>query len=586
MDSQRWSNVCSLRDSYASAGPSVRGGPLEAFLELSARCNLRCKMCAIAYDTRYQGNGRPAFLTPDLFDRLRPIFPTLLRAHLYGLGEPVLNPRLTDYIRDLSAAGVEVWFTTNATLIDDPRADGFARAGADRISISIDGTTPEVYEEIRRGASFEALMKGLKALARARRRYGRPRLTVNFVAMASNTHQLPQLVDLCAEVGVEEINVEPLFYWGGSSPELDEHYQVEALSGDRFQSLMQDTRKQANDREIHFSSRFLTSEGSMDYRQRVRSGAAAGGWTCSEPWSTVYVTVAGEVRTCCLNDVSFGNLFEQPFDEIWNGDAFLRFRRQHRRSDEVPSGCGPCMENGRKRHSPLYDALEAISYRPLSSLSEEPAADPGIRLEGPDDGEVVTDPLIIRGRLPAGRLRQRLDRIAVLVDQTPVELLSSAVIDGDRFLLVCEIPFASEGAHVLSLAPASGGDAELQGLGWDRRLCHLWRPPQSRRRAVPSVGSAGMTAWLDRPAGEVEVAVNGSPWPSFEVYRGSFGVKAELRKRLERLLRSRDGSGRPRWPVGVVVDTGGLAPGAHTLALWVDGKPVLTRELERFSSPA
>ena len=36
------------------------------------------------------------------------------------------------------------------------------------------------------------------------------------------------------------------------------------------------------------------------------------------------------MRTCCLNDESFGNLFEASFEEIWNGDAFVRFRDQHR----------------------------------------------------------------------------------------------------------------------------------------------------------------------------------------------------------------------------------------------------------------
>ncbi len=486
MDTRRWSNVCQLRDSYASGEPRPDGGPIEAFLEISARCNLRCRMCAINFDTRYQGSaGRPAFLKPELFERLRPIFPTLGRAHLYGLGEPVLNPWFTDYIRDLSAAGVETWFTTNATLIDEEKADGFARAGADRISISIDGTTAETYEKIRRGASFAKLMRGLRALARARRRYGKPRLTVNFVAMESNVRQLPSLVELCSELGVEEMNVEPLFYWGASSPELKQHYQSESLRDDRHRELMADAQKLATDYGIHFRTRFLTSQGSMDYRQRTQVEGPSDAWVCSEPWSTIYVTVAGEVRTCCINDESFGNLFEQPFNEIWNGGPFTRFRNQHYRGDDTPDGCGPCLQNGRKRHSPYFEPLEEVSYRPLLSASGEPSGDPGFRFDRPYEGEVVVAPLILTGHLPADQPREHLDRFAVLIDHTPVELLSTAVVKDNRFRLICRIPFVTEGAHVVSFAARPEDGKKSPSLGWNRRLVHLWHPPRPRRQATP-----------------------------------------------------------------------------------------------------
>lgn len=181
MDAHRRCNVCAARRDYDAGETAPEGWPQEAIIEVSARCNLRCVMCPISYDPRYQpGSGRPALLTPQLFERLRPLFPTLLRADLFGLGEPVLNPHLTDFIGELHAAGVEVRFTTNATLIDDERAEAFARAGADSISVSIDGASAGTYETIRRGGRFEGVLRGLEALCRARRRHGRPRVTVSF----------------------------------------------------------------------------------------------------------------------------------------------------------------------------------------------------------------------------------------------------------------------------------------------------------------------------------------------------------------------------------------------------------------------
>ena len=97
MDDRRWSNISANRNSYERADPVAGDAPIEAFFEVAARCNLHCQMCAINFDSRYKPrSGRPPFFEPDLFSRLRPIFPSLHRAYLFGLGEPTLNKHLVD----------------------------------------------------------------------------------------------------------------------------------------------------------------------------------------------------------------------------------------------------------------------------------------------------------------------------------------------------------------------------------------------------------------------------------------------------------------------------------------------------------
>ena len=207
-------------------------------------------MCAIAHDSRYRADsGRPGLMSPTVFADLRPIFPSLLRAYLYGLGEPILNPHLCAYIEELSTAGVEACFTTNATLIDVTLADEIARAGAHRVSVSVDGATPETYEEIRSGARFSDVMRGLDALVEARERRGRPWITVNFVAMESNIDELPELVALLESLGIGELNVEPLFSWEGSE-ELRTQYCRDSLKSDvsgKARAVIRDAQEQAKD---------------------------------------------------------------------------------------------------------------------------------------------------------------------------------------------------------------------------------------------------------------------------------------------------------------------------------------------------
>ena len=50
----------------------------------------------------------------------------------------------------------------------------------------------------------------------------------------------------------------------------------------------------------------------------------------------------GEVVPCCLAGVPFfGNLLEQPFHEIWNGDTYQTYRR-HVFTDSPHGPCRNC----------------------------------------------------------------------------------------------------------------------------------------------------------------------------------------------------------------------------------------------------
>jgi radical SAM protein with 4Fe4S-binding SPASM domain len=505
MDSLRWANVMAARRSYEAGSSRASEGPLEAFFEVAARCNLHCQMCAINYDSRYlPGSKRPPYLTPDLFQRLEPIFPSLNRAYLFGLGEPLLNKHLLDYIRTLSSAGVETWFNTNGTLIDDDKAEALARAGAGAITVSIDGATPETYERIRVGAKFSDVVRGIRSLVRASRIYGRPSVDLSFVGMASNLHELPRLVDFAAEVGAGGVHVEPLY--SQIQHDLQEHYAREnlgLLGSPRVDELFGEAKRRASDAGVRLASRFLIGSGSADYVARSRGLDIW--WTCTEPWASIWVTSAGEVRTCCINETSFGNLFEQSFSEIWNGQHYAEFRAQHAGRRETPQGCANCVRNGRVRHSPYFAALEAVTYRPLRSPLEEavPARPGSAELLWPAEGAVVTDPLPIRGRL----LKAGPPPDLVIDRRFVVPLRDAAVWNSEEFLAIIDVPFLTEGAHLLSLRARGERSDDLM------RTVHFWRPESGTSvvRATNAVALARRDRLLPSRAA---IRVDGEPWPT------------------------------------------------------------------------
>lgn len=466
MDEMRWNNVTQARSSYRRGATSAADFPLEAFFEVSARCNIRCEMCAINYDARYQPrSGRPPFFGPELFERMRPIFPTLLRAYLFGLGEPTLNPHLTDYVRELSSHGVEVWFNTNATRIDDDLAEELAIAGADRITVSIDGATAATYEKIRRGATFDSVMRGIRALVRAREKHGRPRVDLSCVAMASNIDELATLVDLCADIGATGVHAEPLYLQPGSA-ELSEHYEREnaGSSGtERAATSFARAAERAKERGVSFQSRLTASSTEFDYvKRRVRAD-----WTCSEPWSSIWVTSAGEVRTCCTNETAFGNVFDSSIEEIWNGAPFKAFRAQHA-AREVATGCANCVRNGRVRHSPYFRTLVPVTYEPMfRELPPVSDSDP-IRIESPAEQQTVTDPLVVSGRINTS---EKLWKYELMIDRTPIaNFHASARVTGKHFEMTLPISYVSEGAHMV-WARRSG-----EPTGCAYREVFVWRP--------------------------------------------------------------------------------------------------------------
>ena len=469
MDTNRWLNIVRARDAYLAASAETASRPVEAFFEVAARCNLRCQMCAINFDTRYRPhNERPPFLTPDLFERLRPIFPTLHRCYLFGLGEPVLNPHLIDYIRTLASYGTQVCFNTNATLIDEARAEAIASAGAMSVTVSIDGATAATYEQIRRGASFDNLIRGIRALVAARERFGRPSIDFSFVGMKSNLHELPALIDLAASLGACQIHVEPLFGQVGS-PELDEHYEREnlgTLDSAEVSRIFDRALQRAQDRNVRLASRFRTANR-YDYVEEVRS-AAGPTWTCCEPWSAIWVTSSGEVRTCCINDTSFGNLFQKSIDEIWHGPAFTRFREQHA-CREVATGCANCMRNGRMRSSAFFRPTQPVTYRRFfESFPPVTAADP-VALQRPEPLSTSEHTIELTGTISR---RREAPRFEVMIGFTPVASLGDAVFSGrHRFTMTLALPYLTEGAHVLWVRRAG------EGLrGWGHRDIYFWRP--------------------------------------------------------------------------------------------------------------
>ncbi len=527
----------------------MAGRPFEAFVEVAARCNLKCPMCAITVDPRYfPGSGRPALLTQDLFDRLEPLFPTLSRIHLFGLGEPLLNPHLTRWVEELARAGVEVWITTNATLIGEARADALAQAGLSRVTVSIDGATSETYERIRRPGRLEDALRGIRALGAARRKFGRPRLFLSMVGMASNLAELPALVDLCHEAGGDGVYLEELYPF--EHPLIEEFCERENLGrlpADQVRELLDRASRRAAELGLEWSCRlgeraaWAGPPPAAPENLPVRAAASprtppAPGlpWACSEPWMTINVNASGEVRTCCFNDTVMGRLSEEPIESIWESPGFLTLRGDHA-AGRTPRGCANCVANGRVKRSPFLFA----GHRLPAELPGPP--DDAVAVDVPASGSVVAGSLILSGTL-GERWRRRSRRKAlpdVFIGDTLVARLADCrQVDGERFAEVVPIPYVTAGKHRVSLRwPGPGGTHR-----WEHREIQV-ADADAVGDSIVGIGRTATALDLREAEGPPRFQVDGRPhpllsWTCSRVQQGWQGV--------------------------AVLDSGPLSPGRHT----------------------
>ena len=561
LDPVRWSNILRLDREFGAGEVALTAGPLEAYVEVSARCNLRCQMCPITVDPRYDpGSGRPGLFSSELFDRLEPFFPTLQRVYLIGLGEPTLHSGLADFTRRLAAAGVEVWITTNATLLDDEQAEALALAGLSRVSVSVDGGTQETYERIRVRGRFEHVVRGLQALGRARQRHGRPEVWLNVVAMASNLPELVALVELCAEAGGDGVFIEGLYpYPHPAIEELCRSESLDQIGQERVRELFAAAARRAADLGLGFSTRVDEQVRHTPQAPCEPTPAVAPAvppepeslslpFLCSEPWSNLNVNASGEVRACCFNDQTLGDLTRQSMAEIWNGPGYAELRSEMA-AGRVPASCATCVRNGRIKRNAF-----------LSPRCPSPDASPGrdFVLELPGDGALVDGNLVLAGRWKSllGRVlpRRRAPLPDVYIDDLRIGGLGDwSVADRGWVAAVAPVPYVTAGGHRLSLRPRGGSEAES--------FAHRWLQFGSAGETLIATARVGIPLWFLWREPEPELLLDGRPYPIDRWICGARNQQA--------------------WIGVAIVAVDSLAPGSYGLEMRFRRQPAWTGRLER-----
>lgn len=290
--------------------------PIVYNIETTNRCNMRCRMCprTTMMNRKIEDLDRETFL--QVVEQLKPhseedwekwkkyvgekyhiyendmsenhfflyIIPKVIQLH--GYGDPLLDRHMGEYVRILREQGFSSYFSCNPANIDMDRTREMLDNGLDYIKYSIESVDDRVHKQVRGEAS-------------------------NF---SESYRKILQVLDYKEKKGAGTTVVITMLDLNRTNQKEDYDRLLEAFRG----------------LDVYI---YLKSEDCQWYRKDYH-GTHSVHWSeyCKHPWMSMTIKSNGEAAMCMEdfnNEIILGDARCQSLKEIWNGEKYKHFRRQH-----------------------------------------------------------------------------------------------------------------------------------------------------------------------------------------------------------------------------------------------------------------
>lgn len=277
--------------------------PVQAYIEPTLFCNLRCPACP----TGLQLGLRPsATIKWDLFkSAIDELGDYVFSLYMYNWGEPLLHRQTPEMVKYAKSKDMSIVMSTNLSLkLSDEYIDRLVQSGLDKLIVSLDGTTPEVYDKYRLRGEFQLVRDNMLRIQAAKKRYGvqTPKVVWQFLVFKHNEHQIAQALSEFEEWGADEIVIEGSIM---PAPPHDEGYEPSTIPKYNLYDPAHPSR--------------------LEVQKHDRSGRP-----CSWLYGIFVLNPNGKVSPCCASAgeaTDFGDYSPQNgFFDVWNNSTFKRAR--------------------------------------------------------------------------------------------------------------------------------------------------------------------------------------------------------------------------------------------------------------------
>ncbi len=352
--------------------------PFAIDMQISNFCNMSCIMC-------YDGENPPTKRMPDDLIALvaSEILPSVSVLLPFSGSEPLLLG--WDTTRRLAEKyGMELDIVTNVQYLDEKMLKEVEPL-VGRIIFSIDSHIPEIYEAIRLRSNPKKVFENLPKAAKFFEENG-IKVTCNVVLMSNNAAWVPETIAYMADQGIFSVHILGYLHNLPHQRMLDPKL---TFKPEYLEYLKERSIAVAKEKKVELIWDLGGSHSFYDFREKrnYRNSIVMDHWDrklklyqpgyCIQSVYRVKVDNDGRIYPCCVADggrLALGNLYQQSFEEIWNGPESQDLRRAMLCGD-LPDLCKNCWFTTNKlapeSHLPFVDqVVEDVGFWPSSAEME------------------------------------------------------------------------------------------------------------------------------------------------------------------------------------------------------------------------
>ncbi len=294
------------------------GMPVALSVEPTTSCNLRCPQCPSGLRKFTRPTG---LMDMEMYKSiLREFSCDLAYLMLYFQGEPFLHPEFLAMVQLAKEKKIYTVTSTNGHYLDEKNSEAVVRSGLDRLIISLDGISQDVYEKYRKGGKVDRVLEGIENLIAAKNKLKShtPYIIIQFLAFEQNLHELDQIREKVTKWNVKLSIKTAQVYDAGEDTDM----------------IPADTSYSRYER---------TPEGSFALKNKLYNH-------CWKMWHSSVITWDGLIVPCCFDkdaDYRMGLFNGGNFWEFWEGPDYQSFRERILTDRKGIDICRNCSEGSK-----------------------------------------------------------------------------------------------------------------------------------------------------------------------------------------------------------------------------------------------
>ncbi len=335
--------------------------PANIQLSINKTCNLQCTFCArqTSHIREQLASDANLEMQIEFLKKNSGLFKEADYINLAADGEPLFHPEIKNIIETISAASKKnnIIFVTNGTLFTDDLIDSIVRSRIMEVHFSIDSLDRENSQFIRPGADMDRIIDSIKKINEKKKKLTStfPVLVMRPTFISQTIGELPSMIDFCAKHGFSSILVQNMQIY---KKELAEYSLVNS------KELVRNNISMAKDKGWQCGVEVVLDAGVENIEQQDpdsilidldNTDAEPDGINdhdimvadltkkCVFPWDFMLVQTNGDVYPCCFSMYLLGNLYEETWEDIWNGPRAVALRKKFKKNI-LPKECvnKPC----------------------------------------------------------------------------------------------------------------------------------------------------------------------------------------------------------------------------------------------------